>query len=93
MVCDPGQGVNVLTVYEIFAKNGQISPECQDRGTPYNYSKPFVEYCYGKERCEISAAFLDEKKLFEAETYFLTDKTLYLKPYRIDVVYQCLSKS
>lgn len=37
--------------------------------------------------------FLDDQKLFSAETYTLGDATLYNIPFRIDINYKCLSKN
>ena len=91
MNCLPGQGVNILQATEVFAYQNEF-PECSNDGFKYNLSKPFVEYCTGREVCAISSAFLDEKKLFQADTYFLPDSRLYNIPFRIDVSYECLSK-
>lgn len=91
--CQPGQGVFIKKSIQKFAKqNGEI-PDCLAEGAfNYNYSRPFSDFCNGKMLCIISSAFLDEKKLFDAETYFLPDNSYYLKPYRIDITFDCSSK-
>lgn len=84
--------VNIVRAIEVFARQNSEFPECLDSGYNYNYSRPFSDYCNGRQICDISAAFLDENKLFEAETYILPDNSYYLKPFRIDIIYQCISK-
>ena len=91
LTCSSGLGVNIVNSIELFAYQSEF-PECTNDGFKYNFSKPFVDYCTGRELCAISSAFLDEKKLFQAETYFLPDARLYNIPFRIDVTYECLSK-
>jgi hypothetical protein len=90
--CGSGLFVNVQRGIEAFAYKNTGLPDCDSAGYNYNYSKPFQDYCNYKESCVLSTAFLDEKGLFNAETYFLTDDSLYLKPIRIDVYYTCLGK-
>lgn len=90
--CQFGQGVNIIHVIQKFEKNNQ-RPDCYGKGSlDYNYSKPIMDFCNGKTECVLSNAFIDEKKLFDAETYFLPDNSYYLIPYRIDIVFDCSSK-
>lgn len=89
--CPPGQGVNIVGAQEFFAYQSAF-PECTNDGYRYNLSKPFSDYCKSREACVISPAFLDESLLFNADTYFLPDRSLYNIPFRIDVTYECLSK-
>jgi hypothetical protein len=91
--CAPGLFLNVQRGIETFAYKNTGLPDCDSSGYAYNYTKPFQDYCNYKESCVLSTAFLDEKGLFSAETYFLTDDSLYLKPIRIDLYYTCLGKS
>ncbi|CAF0823939.1 unnamed protein product [Brachionus calyciflorus] len=91
--CQPGQGVTIVKSIQKFEKQNAQNPDCLAEGSlNYNYSKPFADFCNGKMICTISSAFLDENKLFDAETYFLPDNTYYLKPYRIDITFDCSSK-
>ena len=89
--CQPGQGVNVLGVQEVFNKQNEL-PECDSNGFKYNYSQPIVAYCNGKEQCEINSIFIDQQRLFTADIYNLNDASLYNIPFRIDITYSCISK-
>jgi hypothetical protein len=89
LTCPFGLAVNIITVKELFAKQNGIKPDCNDDGYEYNYMKPFIVYCNGREACPINAAFLNSNKLFQAETYFLPDDSFYVIPYRIDISYSC----
>lgn len=91
--CQPGQGVNIRGSFQVFARQNAEFPDCLATGSfNYNYSKPFADYCDGNMICVLGSAFLDEKKLFDAETYYLPDNSYYHKPYRIDIFFDCTSK-
>lgn len=91
--CQPGLGIEIKGAIEVFARqSSSVFPDCVANGFNYNYSKPFVDYCEAKGICTLSAAFLDAEKMFDAEPYYLPDNSYYLKPFRIDIFYDCSSK-
>lgn len=91
--CQVGLGIVIRGAIEVFARQSTgVFPDCFAQGYNYNYSKPFLDYCDAKNICTLSSAFLDENRLFDPEPYYLPDKSFYLKPFRIDVYYDCSSK-
>lgn len=92
--CQIGYGIVIRGAIEMFARQSTgVFPDCFAQGFQYNYSKPFLDYCDGKNICTLSSAFLDDNKLFDPEPYYLPDNSFYLKPFRIDIFYDCSSEN
>ena len=92
--CSSNLAVNITSAVEYFSRKvaGDV-PDCTDAFSPYPYSyvKPFINYCNGKDVCSISQAFLDDNRLFEAETYQVPAE-FFIIPTRIEITFTCIGK-